>query len=171
MMKYLISSMAIALLFSAGANAETWGSDPDAHPDGESQFYVELSGEVPQRCRMVTTQNLSIELDVDDGSAQESEFKFKAWCNTASTNGNLVIGGAAFKNERNNVIPLSITFNGTTGTIEEGKERAFEKNMTVSNTTDSSMGSLNTLTIKPVVNGFEDAGNYKTSMYVALYPR
>ncbi|MGK0250416.1 MAG: hypothetical protein ACI910_003185 [Oleispira sp.] len=173
-MKYLMNSMAIALalVLSAGANAKTWGSDPDAHPDGESQFNIALTGDVPQRCRIVTRQNLLIELDLDDKGAQASKFKFKAWCNTGSTNGNLVVGGfETFQNERGNVIPLAIAFNGANGRIETGDKRAFEQNMQVSNATDGSMGPLNTLKIKPVVNGFEDAGNYTTSMYVALYPR
>ena len=174
-MKRLVGSIAIALLFSAGASANNWSSDPRPS-DGETQFYVNLSGEVPQRCRMFTTQDRSIELDVNDAQADDSEFKFQAWCNTGSSKGTLVIGAQAFEHQNGtDVIPLSVSFNGTTGTIDStnnaSNSHAIVTDIQVSNDSQGNMGAYNILKIKPEVNGFETAGEYSTAMYVALYPK
>ncbi|MCL1139040.1 MULTISPECIES: hypothetical protein [Shewanella] len=175
-MKTLISSVVVALLFSAGAAANNWSSNPDEHPDGASQFNVNLTGEIPQRCYMYSTQDQSIELDVKTPYEAASEFKFQAWCNNDNAKGTLVVGAQAFKNSNGvDVIPLEVSFNGTSGTIDSennaSNSHAIEVGMDVSNSTEGYLSANNTLTIKPVINGWEKAGEYKTSMYVALYPR
>ncbi|SQD76992.1 hypothetical protein [Moritella yayanosii] len=175
-MKLLISSIAIALLFSAGASAGNVSTEPRF--DGETQFNINLTGEVPQRCRMITKQDLSIVLDVNDEKAKASKFKFKAWCNGDNSTAKLVVGANSFKNENGSVIPLKISFNGTSSIINEinnasssSNYHAIEMDMKVSNDTNGDMGGNNILKIKPVVNGYEQAGDYSTNMYVALYPR
>ncbi|MEC4728540.1 hypothetical protein HWQ46_23745 [Shewanella sp. D64] len=175
-MKRLISSVAIALLFSAGAVANNWSSHPDERPDGQTQFNVDLTGEVPQRCMMYSTQDKSIELDVKVTNSVASEFTFQAWCNNDNSKGTLVVGAQAFTNSNGtDVIPLEVSFNGTTSTIDKtqnaSNSHAIEVAMDVSNSTEGYMSADNTLTIKPIVTGWEKAGNYKTSMYVSLYPR
>ncbi|MCK8044235.1 hypothetical protein MSG37_05025 [Shewanella sp. 1CM18E] len=175
-MKTLIGGFAVALLFSAGVAANNWSSHPDEHPDGATQFYVNLTGEIPQRCYMRTTQDLSIELDVKTPYETASEFKFQAWCNNDNSKGTLVVGAQAFKNSNGiDVIPLEVSFNGTSGMIDAdnnaSNSHALEVGMDVSNSTDGHLSANNILKIKPVINGWEKAGDYKTSMYVSLYPR
>ena len=175
-MKRLIGSIAITLLFSAGASAGNVSTEPQFN--GQTQFNINLTGEVPQRCRMVTKQDLSIVLDVNDANAKASKFKFKAWCNGDNTTGKLVVGANSFKNANGSVIPLEISFNGTSGLINKmnnasssSNYHAIEMDMSVSNDTDGNMVVSNILKLKPVVNGYEQAGDYSTNMYVALYPR
>lgn len=168
-MKHVVGSLAIALLFTAGATANTWSSDPDTRPDGQTQFYVELTGEVPQRCMMSTKQNLTIPLDLKEGKS--SDFEFTAWCNTNTTTGFLNVGASPFKNANGAAIALDVTFDSTTGTIGQAGGHALQMNMTVSNSLETNKGDVQTLQIKPIVNGFEQAGDYRTDMYVSLYPR
>lgn len=175
-MKTLVGGVAVALLFSAGVAANNWSSNPDEHPDGATQFYVNLTGEIPQRCYMHSTQDRSIELDVKTPYEAASEFKFQAWCNNDNSKGTLVVGAQAFKNSNGvDVIPLEVSFNGTSGTIDAknnaNNSHAIEVGMNVSNSTDGRLSADKTLKIKPVINGWEKAGEYQTSMYVALYPR
>ncbi|MBV7315412.1 hypothetical protein [Shewanella sp. NIFS-20-20] len=175
-MKASTVSLMIAAMFTATAGAANWSSE--ARDDGQTQFYVDLQGEVPQRCRMVTKQDLTMTLDLEKGQA--SEFKFKAWCNIDSSNGLLVVGAQPFINQNNNedIIPLVVKFNGEQGRIDANTNagstenyHAISKNFTVSNATVKDMGSMNVLTVQPEVNSWEKAGKYATSMYVSLYPQ
>ncbi|MGL5359204.1 MAG: hypothetical protein ACRDBI_05730 [Shewanella sp.] len=175
-MKLLTVSVILATMFSATAGAENWSSE--ARDDGQTQFYVNLQGEVPKRCRMVTTDNLTINMDLKGG--KESQFKFKAWCNVDSSKGTLVVGASPFINKNgNDIIPLMVDFNGTTGAINKTTHagsatnyHAIETAIDVSNaTTIGAMGDTKVLKIKPEVNGWEKSGTYTTAMYVSLYPQ
>ncbi|MBE1277399.1 hypothetical protein [Enterovibrio baiacu] len=173
-MKRVVGSIALALLFSAGASASDWSSTP--REDGQTQFYVDLKGEVPKRCQMYSTQDKTIELDVNNTNAKTSDFKFSAWCNTDNAKGLLVVGAHAFKNQNGkDVIPLTVAFNGQSGVIDRNNDaqsgHAIETTIDVNNSTVGYMSETKTLNITPTINGWEKAGEYKTSMYVSLYPR
>ncbi|PKF49014.1 hypothetical protein [Enterovibrio nigricans] len=173
-MKRVIGGIALALLCSTGAYADGWSST--AREDGQTQFFVNLKGEVPQRCRMHTKQEKTLELDVENTNAKTSDFKFNAWCNNDNAKGLLVVGAQAFKNENGvDVIPLKVAFNGESavidGTTNASNSHAIETSMDVSNSTEGYLSETKTLNITPVINGWEKAGEYKTSMYVSLYPR
>lgn len=168
-MKGLVTAATLAMVFSAGAMAVD-SSDP--RDDGQTQFYVKLTGEVPKRC-MMTTQSTDLKLNLDSGEA--SEFKFTAWCNSHSDSGLLVVGAPALKNlESDDVIPLDLEFEGETGRIDfeqnSSNGHAIETSFKISNSKDSNEGTNNTLTITPETNGFERVGKYATDMYVSLYP-
>ncbi|OEE67091.1 hypothetical protein A1OO_15145 [Enterovibrio norvegicus FF-33] len=172
-MKRLIGGIAIALLFSAGVSADGWSSSP--RDDGQTQFYVDLSGEVPQRCRMHTQQERSIELDVENTNSQTSDFTFKAWCNNDNAKGLLVVGAQPFKNQNGtDVIPLNVAFKDASGVIDGSNNasngHAIHTSMDVSNSTEGDLGDANTINITPTINGWEKAGQYTTAMYVSLYP-
>lgn len=176
-MKASLVGLLIATAFSAGVSAD-WSSEP-RESDGQTQFYVDVTGEVPLRCRMYTEQNLSVELGLEyhDG---EKEFKFGAWCNNDSASGELVVGAAPFINQNNNtdVIPLIVKFNEEEGRIDAennaGSDTNYHaiatKSVKISNDTRGLNQIQNTLTIDADTNGWEKAGEYKTSMYVSLYP-
>lgn len=172
-MKRVVGGVVLALAFSSNVVANTWSSDP--REDGQTQFYVDLKGEVPQRCLMQTKQDLSLELDVENTNAKSSDFKFQAWCNNDNAKGLLVVGAQAFKNQNGtDIIPLKVSFNGKTdvidGTANASSGHAIHESMDVSNSTTGEMGDSKTVSITPVINGFEKAGEYKTAMYVSLYP-
>ncbi|MCF1428169.1 MAG: hypothetical protein LPD71_11885 [Shewanella sp.] len=174
MMKALVTAATLAMVFSAGATAETTSSP--AREDGQTQFWVKLKGEVPKRCLMTTSQDTTLELELAKGN--NSEFEFKAWCNGQTTNGLLVVGADALKNENGtDIIPLLITYNGEGGTVNAannagvGNRHAVETSIVVSNSTTGDMGENKVVKIQPELNGFEKAGNYQTDMYVSLYPR
>ncbi|WP_246814481.1 hypothetical protein [Ferrimonas balearica] len=178
MMKASVAAVMMTALVTTGAAANNWSSNPDDHPNGASTFYVELNGSVPQRCQMFSKQEKSIELDLANGGAEQ--FRFKAWCNNDNAKGMLVVGAAALTNTSNNtdVIPLIVSINNVEGKINEQQNagtpenyHAIETGIDVSSSTDSGKaGQYNVLKIKPELNGWEKAGEYKTNMYVSLYP-
>ncbi|WP_246813684.1 hypothetical protein [Ferrimonas balearica] len=175
MMKASVAAVMMTALVTTGAAANNWSSAP--RDDGQTQFWVELNGSVPQRCQMYTTQDKTIGLDLANGG--EKSFTFKAWCNNDSSKGQLVVGANPLTNaNKKDIIPLDLEFNGDTGTIDANNHagsdenyHAITSNFTVDNSTESgNAGQDNVLKIKPVLNGWEKAGEYKTSMYVSLYP-
>ncbi|QDF65355.1 hypothetical protein FJQ87_00470 [Shewanella sp. SNU WT4] len=175
-MKALTVSLILTAMLSASAGAANWSSEA-RDTDGQTQFYVNLQDDVPQRCRMITQPQLTIDMDLKEGKA--SQFEFKAWCNVDSRQGKLVVGASpCINNNKKDIIPLAVEFENAKGLIDANSHsssatnyHAIDVNFAVSNATALDMGDMNVLKIKPVVNGWEKAGTYKTNMYVSLYPQ
>ncbi|MBY5980497.1 hypothetical protein [Ferrimonas balearica] len=175
-MKASVAAVMMTALVTTGAAANNWSSAP--RDDGQTQFNVELSGSVPQRCQMFSKQEKSIELDLANGGTEQ--FRFKAWCNTDGTKGLLVVGANALTNaDGQSIIPMKVKLKGGEGSVIDRDNNAssstnyhaIETSIEISNSTDSGKeGQYNVLNITPQLNGWERSGEYKTNMYVSLYP-
>ncbi|EHT4940962.1 hypothetical protein VV99796_03568 [Vibrio vulnificus] len=167
-MKRLATCVALTLLYSAGAAANSWVVSDEARAD----FLVKFSGEVPKRCEMTASEELeTLNFDLTQKSDKKT-FAFKAWCNSYATKGTLLVDPYAFKNSNGDEIPMEYSFNDKVSVKDAETETMAARivdTIDVSNSLDKQMSSKHKLTIRSLPHKGARWGKYEGYMWVSLY--
>lgn len=165
-MKRLMSCIAIALLYSAGAAASTLSDDT---AEGQANFHVDFSGYVPKSCE-ITSKNTELRFDLTKGEEHERKFAFTTWCNSYGTKATILITPYAFENENADVIPMEYSFKGQSQTLQDKDTVVrFERQINVSNDIDKSDLKKHKLTMTSKPQAGARWGEYNGEMWVSLY--